>query len=148
MADTPSGTATAAAWPSPCGECGTPLHDSAHAAVHATVHAETGPVLLHAGTYALYRAPGGGLHITFTRTVGTDPSGLQRAIDGAPAEHLPDIPAEAVPLLESFLSNGFPPAVLALLSGKLNPMAIVKAMRAAGNGAELADADGSGPDGA
>jgi hypothetical protein len=102
------------------------------------------PLLLHAGTYALYSTPDGGLHITFTRTVATGPDGQQRAVEGAPDEHLPDIPREAVPMLESWLRHGFPPAVLRLLAGDLNPLAIVKALRAAGSNGAGGDADDAG----
>jgi hypothetical protein len=109
-----------------------------------SIPAAPGPELLHAGTYALYRTAAGGLHVTYTRTVATDDSGQQRAVEGAPAAHLPDIPPEAVPMLESFLANGFPPAVLSLLAGKLNPASIMRAMRAAGSNGAAGEFDNVG----
>lgn len=75
------------------------------------------PVLVHSGTYALYETPDGGRHLVYRR-------------DGEDADtHLPDIPAAALPLIENFLAHGLPPAVLAMLSGKLSPMAVMKALR-------------------
>lgn len=60
-----------------------------------------GPQLLHAGTYALYRTPAGGLHVTFQRTSAPDETGQLRAIEGAPDEHLPELPPALVALLEA-----------------------------------------------
>jgi hypothetical protein len=48
--------------------------------------------------------------------------------------HLPDVPASAIPMLNSFLTNGFPPAVLGLLEGKISPLKIMAALKDASNG--------------
>jgi hypothetical protein len=87
------------------------------------------PQLVHSGTYALYETPDGGRHLVYRRTASVDDTGTVREIDGAQDEHLPDIPPAAIPLIENFLANGLPPAVLAMLDGKLNPMTVLKAMR-------------------
>lgn len=86
------------------------------------------PKLVHTGTYALYETPDGGRHLVYRRTASVDDTGTYREIDGEDA-HLPDIPPAALPLISAWLENGFPPAVLAMLDGKLNPMTMLKAMR-------------------
>jgi hypothetical protein len=91
------------------------------------------PQLVHSGTYALYETPDGGRHLVYRQTVAADDAGGLHEVAGEDA-HLPDIPPAALPLIDSFLTNGFPPAVLALLNGKLNPATVLKAMRGA-NGA-------------
>lgn len=59
------------------------------------------PVLLHAGTYALYRTPAGGLHVTFRRTSAPDDDGQLRLIEDAPDEHLPEMPPALVAMFEA-----------------------------------------------
>lgn len=86
------------------------------------------PKLIHSGTYALYETPDGGRHLVYRRTRSVDEDGQLREVDMDDA-HLPDIPPEALPLIGSFVDNGFPPAVLAMLSGKVSPMNVLKAMR-------------------
>lgn len=86
------------------------------------------PKLVHSGTYALYETPDGGRHLVYQQTLCTDAEGLAHAVETQDA-HLPDIPPEALPLISSFIDHGFPPAVLALLSGKLSPVAVMKALR-------------------
>jgi hypothetical protein len=89
-----------------------------------------GPVLVHRGVYALYETPAGGRHLVYQP-------------DGAAGDfHVPDIPAEALPLVQSFLNNGLPPAVLALLQGKASPVKLLGLMRSAIGGGEAA---GDGP---
>jgi hypothetical protein len=95
----------------------------------AGIEAPVTPRLVHAGTYALYETPDGGRHLTYRPTTQTAPDGhLVEAAD-AEDQHLPDIPPEALPLIDQVLTNGIPAQVLAMLSGKLNPMAVMKAMR-------------------
>jgi hypothetical protein len=86
------------------------------------------PVVVHSGIYVLYATPEGGRHLVYK------PDGED--VD----QHVPDIPAEALPLVQSFLNQGLPPAVLALLQGKASPMKILGLMRSAANGGE----DGNG----
>jgi len=80
------------------------------------------PVLLHAGTYALYRTAAGGLHVAFRRTMALDPEDDQvKAVTGAPDEHLPDLPPVAVSMLERLQAGERP-----------SPMAMMKALMARG----------------
>lgn len=88
-----------------------------------------GPVLVHSGIYTLYETPGGGRHVVYKRTASVDEAGQLREIDEAEDVHLPDIPPEALPLIGAWLEHGFPPAVLAVLQGKGNPLAMIRAMR-------------------
>lgn len=90
---------------------------------------QAAPKLVHAGTYALYETPDGGRHLSYRRTASVDEEGQVREVVGAEDQHLPDIPPAALPLISAWLENGFPPAVLAMLDGKLNPVAMLKAMR-------------------
>src|SRR5580692_3547195 len=102
----------------------------------AVAPAEVAPVLVHSGVYSLYETPDGGRHVVYQRTASVDEDGQVRAVEGVDA-HLPDIPPEALPIIGAWLEHGFPPAVLAVLQGKANPLAILKAMRGGedGNGA-------------
>jgi hypothetical protein len=89
------------------------------------------PKLVHSGTYALYETPDGGRHLAYCPAWGrTEDGKIVRVLtEGAEDLHLPDIPPAALPLINSWLENGFPPAVLDMLAGKLNPMSVLKAMR-------------------
>jgi hypothetical protein len=88
----------------------------AHAAVAAA-----GPVLVHSGQYALWRTPAGGLHISFRRLAAADEAtGEVLVIEGAPDEHLPEIPPIAVAMIEKMMTTGERPS----------PVAILKAMMA------------------
>jgi hypothetical protein len=91
---------------------------------------------LHTGSYVLFRTPTGGLHVTFKRTHDWDAElAAWQANVEPPDTHLPDIPAEALPLIESWLENGFPPAVLAMLGGKVSPLKMMGMLKGAlGNG--------------
>lgn len=98
-----------------------------------TETAETvAPYLVHSGTYALYATPDGGRHLVYQARTGRAGDGSQTEIAEPQDAHLPDIPPAALPLIDSWLQNGFPPAVLAMLSGKLSPATVLKAMRNAG----------------
>lgn len=94
------------------------------------------PRLVHRGIYSLYETPDGGRHLVYRRLESVDDAGQAREIDGAHDEHLPDIPPSAIPLIENFLQNGLPPAVLAMLDGKLSLRSVVKALNGASNGAD------------
>jgi hypothetical protein len=101
-----------------------------------TEAAETAaPVLVHEGTYALYETPDGGRHLVYRRLVSVDEDGQARAIDGAQDQHLPDFPPEALPFISHFLENGVPPQLLAMLSGKVNPLRLLAQLKGVSNGA-------------
>ena len=97
------------------------------------------PVLIHTGTYALWRTPAGGVHVVYQRTAATDPdTGQVREIEGQADEHLPDIPPEALPLVDQFLAHGIPPGILAAAQAMANgasPLALLR---------QLAGGDGDG----
>lgn len=83
-----------------------------------------GPQLIHAGTYALYRTPAGGLHVAFCRTSFTDPATgdiVTVALADQTDEHLPELPPV---LLQMMAAEGGPPS----------PMAMVKALMGLRNG--------------
>lgn len=122
--------AAADAWPRPCATCQTPLVDAEHAADHATVH--TGPQLVHSGIYALFMTPEGGRHLMY------QPDGAPEAI------HVPDIPAAALGLVDNFLSYGLPPAIAAMLEGKMSPTKVLGLARQA---AAVMAANGDAPEG-
>lgn len=91
----------------------------------------TGPKLLHTGTYALYETPAGGVHVVWRRTAAADPgSGELREVEGAPDEHMPDIPPEALPLVGQFMQHGIPPAILAILQGRSSPLGLLRQLGA------------------
>ena len=90
------------------------------------------PRLVHSGTYALYETPDGGRHLVYRRMAELDDEGELVSLPGQADAHLPDIPPQAIPLIENFIAHGLPPPVLAMLSGKLSPMTVMKAMRNGG----------------
>jgi hypothetical protein len=108
-----------------------PVVSDAHLANHDRDGTECvlAPKLVHSGTYALYETPDGGRHLVYRPTTGRTEEGIAVAIEDPEDAHLPDIPPAALPLINSWLENGFPPAVLDMLAGKLNPMSVLKAMR-------------------
>ena len=89
----------------------------------------TAPRLVHSGTYALYETPDGGRHLVYRRAQSLHEDGHMREISDAQDEHLPDIPPAALPLISSFLEHGFPPAVLAMLNGKVSPLRMLGAVK-------------------
>lgn len=102
---------------------------------------EPGPRLIHSGTYALYATPEGGRVVAYRRTMAAAEDGQILAVTGCPDLHLPVIPVEALPLISTWLENGFPPRILAMLrGGGAGILAGVKDML---NGAG-ADPDGDG----
>src|SRR5690348_11193731 len=74
------------------------------------------PRLVHSGTYALYETPDGGRHLVYRPTTQTGEDGHLLEATDAEDMHLPDIPPAALPLVNSFLEHGFPPAILTLLA--------------------------------
>ena len=93
-----------------------------------------GPRLIHTGVYAIYETPAGGCHVTWRRSAAWDgETGQVRDVDGAADEHMPDIPPEALPLIDQFIRSGIPPAILAVLQGKASPLAMLRQL-AGGNG--------------
>ena len=101
-----------------------------------------GPRLIHHGTYALYETPGGGRHVVWRRLASLNPeTGEVAGVEDAGDEHMPDIPAEALPLVSAFLEHGIPPAILGVLQGGQNGavgrLAALRAML----GGQLAEAE-------
>jgi hypothetical protein len=90
------------------------------------------PVVVHSGRYTLYATPAGGRHLVYR------PDGAEGDIQ------VPDIPAEALPLVQSFLDRGLPAPVLAMMQGKLSPVKMLGLMRNAigGNGEAAGDEPG------
>lgn len=103
-----------------------------------------GPRLIHQGTYALFETPSGGRHVVFCRHFAADPeTGEVRQVDGAEDEHLPDFPAEALPLVSRVLDHGIPPEIMAVLTGKASPLGLLRQLR---NGAGEAEVEAAGDD--
>lgn len=94
------------------------------------------PRLLHTGTYALYETPTGGRHLVYRREQAADEEGRQNTIADPVDEHLPDFPAESLPLLSQFLDHGIPAPILAVLQGKASPAAMLAQLRAMGGPGE------------
>jgi hypothetical protein len=92
-----------------------------------------GPRLLHSGVYALYQTPDGGRHLSYQPTMATGEGGQIGPVTVGD-QHLPDVPPSALGLVNAFIESGFPPAVLALLDGKMSPMKIMAALRETGAG--------------
>lgn len=86
------------------------------------------PELLHSGTYALYATPEGGRHLVYRRCQSVNGAGELADIEGAEDEHLPTVPAEALPLLSQFLEHGIPAPVMAVLQGRHNPIDALRAL--------------------
>lgn len=82
---------------------------------------QAAPELVHAGRYALFTTPSGGRHLVY------QPDELGEDV------HVPDIPAEALPLVQNFLENGLPPAILAMLGGKMSPLKMLGHLKEAMN---------------
>jgi hypothetical protein len=103
-----------------------------------------GPRLIHTGVYAVYESVGtpGGVHVTWRRTAGADDDGQVREIDGAPDEHMPDIPPEALPLIAQFMAHGIPPLIMGMLRGQSSPLGLLRQL----GGLAEAEANG-GPEG-
>lgn len=86
--------------------------------------AAAAPLLLHAGTYAVYRTPSGGMHVTYRReTALNEETGQLEAVDETD-EHLPEMPAPVVGMLRKMARTGERP----------NPMTMLKMMMDGGNG--------------
>lgn len=102
-----------------------------------------GPELIHTGTYALWRTPAGGVHVVYQRTAATDPAtGQVRQVEDAGDEHLPDIPPEALPLVDQFLQHGIPPGILAAAQAMANgasPLALLRQLAGDGDGQAAVD---------
>lgn len=75
------------------------------------------PKLIHSGTYALWETPDGGRHVVYCRSQSAAEDGTVAEVEGAPDEHLPTIPPEALPLVSHFLEHGIPPQIAAVLRG-------------------------------
>lgn len=84
------------------------------------------PVLLHSGTYAVYRTPAGGLHVTYRRESALDEdTGQWVAVDESD-EHLPEMPPAIVAVLQKIAETGerpSPATLLKLLMGGDGPVA-------------------------
>jgi hypothetical protein len=97
------------------------------------------PRLIHTGTYALWRTPAGGVHVVYQRTAAADPeTGEVRPVDGED-EHLPDIPPEALPLVDQFLAHGIPPGILAAaeaMAAGASPVALLRQLAARNGGGD------------
>lgn len=79
------------------------------------------PVLVHAGNYAMFRTPAGGLHITFCRTQQTDPqTGEIVPVDGAKDEHLPELPPAIIAMMDQFAAGGERPSPMAMMRALLS----------------------------
>lgn len=107
-----------------------------------------GPRLIHTGTYAVYQTPAGGVHVVWRRTAAADPDrpGEVRRVEGADDEHMPDIPPEAIPLIERFLAVGIPDNILAVLQGKSSPIGLLRELVTLNGGGGQADDDGQAAD--
>jgi|SRR6202035_1302111 len=94
------------------------------------------PVLLHSGTYAVYRTPNGGMHVTYRRESALDEdTGAWVAVDESD-EHLPEMPPAIVAVLRQMAETGERP----------NPATILKMLMSGGG--PLAGLMGGGGDAA
>lgn len=84
------------------------------------------PVLLHSGTYAVYRTPDGGMHVTYRRESALDENtGEWVAVDESD-EHLPEMPPMIVGMLRKMAETGerpSPAAMLKMMMGGGGPLA-------------------------
>jgi hypothetical protein len=89
------------------------------------------PKLVHSGLYTLWETPEGGRVLIFKRLHTRDPvTGKVVDIHQPKDERLPEVPADALPLVSMWLDNGFPPAILAMIkAGRANPLAMIKQLR-------------------
>lgn len=80
----------------------------------------------------MYETPDGGRHVLYKKYKATGEDGQIHILDDADWEHLPDFPAASLPFISSFLQHGIPQVALDMLSGKLSPVAVMKALRNGG----------------
>lgn len=102
------------------------------------------PVLIHAGTYALWLTPEGAYHVVYRRTQTTDDQGQVQDIDGAPDVHLRDLPERWANMIGMLVDRDapLPPIFQALLDGKMpSPMDLVRLRKQA---EDAANGDGDG----
>lgn len=77
--------------------------------------AAAAPVLLHAGTYAVYRTPAGGMHVTYRRETALDESTGQHVPVDESDEHLPEMPPAIVAIMRKMAETGERPSPAAML---------------------------------
>jgi hypothetical protein len=92
---------------------------------------QAGPRLIHSGTYALYQTAAGGRHVVYRRTVtmATDGRIIGTPEEDQVDEHLPDFPAEVLPLLATFLEHGIPAPIMRILRSGAGPAGLLAQAR-------------------
>jgi hypothetical protein len=113
--------------------------------VTETTEVQARPELIHAGTYALYRTPAGAYHVVYKRTQSTDEDGQVLDIEGAPDQHLRDLPERWANMIGMILDRDvpLPPVFAALLDGKMpSPMDMLRLRKAA---EDAVNGDGDAP---